>query len=279
MTGVYGELRFGFTVVGAMQTKLLLFMEDVSHDIRSVYQRARGAILRKPTARESPVAQRLLTVRALGSATRFLLGDSLSIATLQRQPIVQHTHGMSCWQALRPWAPAHRPLLWFSINLACLAASLDLLADMIVSDETGHFAWSLALYGVWSALTTIIYVVEVSLMVIDRSCAKERKIPLVLVVEVAVATYFLVDGVQSFLHWHQSSSRADIEQSVADVIVNCVVYLWASFTCWLTHRYSLDDVETGYRLEQEPPPAVFCLHPDEKSRGEEKSRLDLPLGA
>eukprot|EP00977_Amphora_coffeiformis_P011258 scaffold2707_cov169-Amphora_coffeaeformis.AAC.14 len=124
--------------------------------------------------------------------------------------------------AAASWSPAKRPLAWAILNGICFLASALVLVDIFVAQEDlAERPWARGGYLCWNFATTLVWWVEVTLIVADHLPAPlswEHWIELLLVV------YFVADSAHLLYKW--KIRKQNFEEEIADVSVNMTIYLF-----------------------------------------------------
>jgi len=164
------------------------------------------------------------------------------------------------------WSPNHHPAAWFWINAACLAASLVLVADILVcwwDGEPELRPVAAALYLFYNVTTTLVWCFEIGWTaweqqqttttrskVVDDSPSCMRLLHCHGVtwpvrIELVLAVVFLVDSVR--LLWEWRLRKDDLEANLWEALLNALAYLYVAYGCWSRQKKRRDfvDLEAG----------------------------------
>lgn len=120
-------------------------------------------------------------------------------------------------------SPLRAPKTWMWINAVCLAWSILLFIEIIFTLGPLDRLEGTRAYITYNFGTTLVWVVEVGLTVLDdmkQSIVLSRRD----LFELAVALFFLIDSLRLFLDWYKAD--VDVGGESLDVLINFAAYVY-----------------------------------------------------
>jgi hypothetical protein len=119
-------------------------------------------------------------------------------------------------------SPLRAPKTWMWINAVCLAWSILLFIEIIFTLGPLDRLEGTRAYITYNFVTTLVWVVEVGLTVLDdvkQSILSRRDL-----FELAVALFFLIDSMRLFLDWYKAD--VDVGGESLDILINFAAYVY-----------------------------------------------------
>ena len=119
-------------------------------------------------------------------------------------------------------SPLRAPKTWMWINAVCLAWSILLFIEIIFTLGPLDRLEGTRAYITYNFVTTLVWVVEVGLTVLDDM--KQLILSRRDLFELAVALFFLIDSMRLFLDWYKAD--VDVGGKSLDILINFAAYVY-----------------------------------------------------
>lgn len=196
----------------------------------------------------------LLTARdsAEGSQLVLILLGTFFTMKQQEKTGYESSSFANCVAHTAQWAPVQRPTAWLGVNILCALASFIVLAHSLAAlDLSAYHPSAEALYFVYSAVTTVLWCLEIGLTVWERRWT-EQPLTAITYAELLLAVVFGYDSIALALAWRLN--QGDLEVNAWDAGLNALAYLYAA---WETSRMLARGART---IATEPYEPVEDVH-------------------
>lgn len=119
-------------------------------------------------------------------------------------------------------SPLRARKTWMWINAVCLAWSILLFIEIIFTLGPLDRLEGTRAYITYNFVTTLVWVVEVGLTVLDDM--KQLILSRRDLFELAVAVFFLIDSMRLFLDWYKAD--VDVGGKSLDILINFAAYVY-----------------------------------------------------
>jgi hypothetical protein len=127
-----------------------------------------------------------------------------------------------CYQLLIAGSPDLAPLPWACINFVCLLWSTLLIFAIHNTEGPLERVFGTQLYLTWNLVTTVIWCIEIGLIIMYR----KSKSTFIHWIELVAAVYFFQDSITLMKLVIEMEPDDDIEGELLDAVINSFAYLY-----------------------------------------------------
>jgi hypothetical protein len=151
----------------------------------------------------------------------------------------------SCCNVILSISPDKAPLPWACINSFCFLWSTLLIAAILRTAGPLERIYGTVLYLTWNLVTTVIWCIEIGLIILYR----RRRSTLIHWIELIAAVYFFQDSIRLMQMIRDREADNDVRGELLDAVINVGAYLYQLLDSLylvmnqkqlLSHRSSVD---------------------------------------